>query len=107
MTPKVDVEKRERAGVAGQKEAGADEHAADERADLRTLQILNAPGGDERQRKDHDGNRVDPRGVGARPSELAFEGQHEDAPGVQRPERQVHQDAANDGKPAVRHEAGL
>ena len=50
-----------------------------------------------------DRNREDPGCLRAGPAEFLFEREHEDAPGVERAERQVHQDAARDRQPAIGH----
>jgi hypothetical protein len=85
-----------RGGEAGQQEPGADQNTAEEGADLWPLEILQATRGYEGERETDDGDRVHPRRVRTLPAEFLFERQHEHAPGVQRPEREIHQDAAGD-----------
>ena len=98
-----EIQRDQRARETGEDEAGADEDAANRRADARSLEILDPPGHDERQRETDDRDREDPGCLRAGPAEFLFQREHEHAPGVERSERQVHQDAARDRQPAVGH----
>ena len=88
--------------VAGEKQPGAEEDAADRRDRARADAILKEAGRRGTIEASITMSMVgDERRLRARPAELAFERRHEHAPRVVGAERDVHQAAADERRPAA------
>ena len=100
--PESDVEPDERFRLAGQVEAERVEDAAEGGHPLRSVAVLQEAGDDEPGADGQDGDGEDHRHLGAVPAEVLAERRHEDAPGVDHAERQVHQHPAEQRLPTGR-----
>ena len=89
------------AGPHAEDEARRQEDAAGERDPEGPELVLQPPREDEGDREDDDGPGEDEGRVRPLPAELLLQRRDEDAPGIQRAERQVHEEAPDDAPGAT------